>query len=55
VGDHEEEVSEEQVVQVPVDEWTYDLGPERFIRFVDFENQRVVRVTTGGYGTTASN
>jgi hypothetical protein len=54
-GDHEEEASEEQTVEVLVDEWTYDLGPRRFIRFVDFENARVVRVTTGSYGTTAEN
>jgi hypothetical protein len=55
VGDHEEEVSEEQVVEVTVDEWTYDLGPQRFIRYVDFENGRVVRVTTGPYGTLSQN
>jgi hypothetical protein len=55
VADHEEEVSEEQVVEVLVDEWTYDLGPRRFIRFVDFENARVTRVTTGTYGTHAEN
>jgi hypothetical protein len=54
VVNHQEEVSEEQTVEVPVDEWTYDLGPERFIRFVTFENNRVVGVTTGGYGTRAS-
>jgi hypothetical protein len=55
VGDHEEEVSEEQVVEVTVDEWTYDLGPQKFIRYVDFENGRVIRVTTGAYGTQAQN
>jgi Protein of unknown function (DUF2845) len=55
VVDHEEEVSEEQEVDVVVDEWTYDLGARRFIRFVDFENARVVRVTTGEYGARAEN
>ena len=55
VIDHEEEDSEEQTVEVLVDEWTYDLGPRRFIRFVDFENARVTRVTTGEYGTQAAN
>jgi hypothetical protein len=53
VEDHVEEVSEEQVVEVLVDEWTYDLGPRRFIRFVMFENNRVIGVTTGGYGAKA--
>jgi hypothetical protein len=53
VIDHEEEASE-QTVEVLVDEWT-DLGPRRFIRFVDFENARVTRVTTGAYGTQAAN
>jgi len=55
VVDHEEDDSEEQTVEVLVDEWTYDLGPRRFLRFVDFENARVTRVTTGGYGTEAAN
>jgi hypothetical protein len=55
IDDHEEEVSEEQVVEVTVDEWTYDLGPQKFIRYVDFENGRLVRVTTGPYGTQAQN
>lgn len=48
-----EEVSEEREVEVTIDEWTYDLGPERFIRHVSFENQRVTLVTTGDYGTKA--
>jgi hypothetical protein len=55
IVDHEEEESEERTVEVLVDEWTYDLGPRRFIRFVDFENARVTRVTTGAYGTQAAN
>jgi hypothetical protein len=49
------EVGEEQTVEVLIDEWTYDLGPRRFVRFVDFENSRVARVTTGDYGTRAAN
>jgi hypothetical protein len=55
VGDHEEEVSEEREVEVTIDEWTYDLGPQRFIRHLDFEDARLVRVTTGDYGTQARN
>jgi hypothetical protein len=46
----QEEVSEEREIEVLVDEWTYDFGSDRFIRFVSFEDARVVTVTTGGYG-----
>lgn len=42
---------EEQVtVSVMVDEWTYDLGPNRFIRHLVFEQSRLVRVWTSGRG-----
>jgi hypothetical protein len=50
VNGESQEVSEEQEVEVLVDEWTYDLGPRRFIRMVSFENSRVVCVATGDYG-----
>jgi hypothetical protein len=49
------EVGEEETFEVVVDEWTYDLGPHRFMRFVEFENARVARVATGNYGTRADN
>ena len=45
-----EEVTEEQEVDVLVDEWTYDMGPQRLIRRLFFENDRLVRVTTGNRG-----
>jgi hypothetical protein len=35
---------------VTVEEWEYDLGPNRFIRYLRFENGRLTRVTTGDYG-----
>jgi len=42
---------EEQVtVSVMVDEWVYDLGPNRFIRHLVFEQSRLVRVWTTGRG-----
>jgi Protein of unknown function (DUF2845) len=53
VDGHVEDVSAEETVDVLLDEWTYDLGPRRFIRFVLFEDGRVVNVATGGYGTKA--
>jgi hypothetical protein len=45
-----EEITEEREIEVLVDEWTYDFGSDRFIRYVAFENARVVGVTTGWYG-----
>ena len=44
--------SEEEVtVSVMVDEWTYDLGPNRLIRHLIFEQNRLVRVWTSGRGS----
>jgi len=40
----------EVIVSVLVDEWTYDLGPNRFIRHLVFEQGRLVKVWTGGRG-----
>jgi len=50
VGGVQESVIEEEEVEVPLDEWTYDLGPRSFIRYVLFENGSVINVMTGGYG-----
>ena len=46
----QESVVQEEEVDVPLDEWTYDLGPNYFIRYVLFENGSVIDVATGGYG-----
>jgi hypothetical protein len=46
----QEDVSEEKEIEVLVDEWTYDFGRDRFIRYVAFEDARVIGVTTGDYG-----
>lgn len=35
---------------VVIDEWTYNLGPTRFIRYLTFENGKLVRIRTGEYG-----
>jgi hypothetical protein len=51
VGPVQESIVEEVEVEVPLDEWTYDLGPQSFVRYVLFENGAVVDVTTGGYGS----
>lgn len=50
VGNVQESVIEEEEVEVPLDEWTYDMGPNAFVRYVLFENGAVIDVTTGGYG-----
>lgn len=50
VGNVQQSVVEEREVEVPVEEWTYDLGPNAFVRYVTFENGRVVTVTSGDYG-----
>jgi len=40
----------QQIVEVVVDEWTYDFGNNRFIYFVRFESGRLTQVSHGGYG-----
>lgn len=40
----------ENSVDVPIDVWTYDFGPQRFIQYVIFENDRVIRIESGRYG-----
>ena len=35
---------------VTIEEWEYNLGPNRFIRYLTFENNRLTSVTTGDYG-----
>jgi len=50
VGNVQESVIEEEEVEIPLDEWTYDLGPNAFVRYVLFEDGRVIDVATGDYG-----
>jgi hypothetical protein len=35
---------------IRVEVWTYDLGPNQFVRFIRMENGRVTEVLTGTYG-----
>ena len=37
-------------VLVTVEEWEYNFGPGRFIRYLRFENGRLIKITTGDYG-----
>jgi hypothetical protein len=50
VGNVEESVIEEQEIDIPISEWTYDMGPRAFTRYVIFEGGAVVNVATGEYG-----
>jgi hypothetical protein len=40
----------ERTVEVGIDEWTYDFGPHEFIRFLTFEQGKLVSIRTGDYG-----
>jgi hypothetical protein len=37
-------------VSVNIEEWTYNLGPNRFMRIFTFRNGRLVDIKTGDYG-----
>jgi Protein of unknown function (DUF2845) len=43
-------VIEERTVEVVIDELEYDLGSNRFVRFLYFENGRLLHVSTGEKG-----
>jgi len=43
-------VAAAESVTIRVEVWTYDLGPNQFVRFVRMENGRVTGVSTGTYG-----
>jgi hypothetical protein len=55
--DKREEVIREQLddntvrkVSVIVEDWTYNFGPNQFLRIFTFRNGKVTDVRTGGYG-----
>ncbi len=37
-------------VFITVEKWTYNLGPNRFVRILTFRNGKLTDITTGGYG-----
>ena len=43
----------EQAVTIVIDDWTYDFGSSNLIRFLTFEQGKLQRVATGGYGNKA--
>jgi hypothetical protein len=40
----------DDVVEVVVDEWVYDFGPQRFLQYLTFESGKLVSVRSGPYG-----
>ncbi len=38
------------IEEVVIEDWTYNLGPQQFMRLVRIENGRVVEVKALGYG-----
>jgi hypothetical protein len=40
----------ESPIEIPVELWVYNLGPNKFMRRVHFEDGLVVKVETLGYG-----
>ena len=38
------------VIYVLIEEWTYNLGPNQFMRLLRFENNRLIDIQTGSYG-----
>lgn len=53
---HQEELRERfedsssRTIAVTVEEWTYNFGPQRFLRIITFRNGVVVDIRTGNYG-----
>ncbi len=52
---HVEEIREkvagsERKVFVTIEEWTYNLGPTRFVRILTFRNSKLADIKTGNYG-----
>lgn len=40
----------EQMVEVVIEEWTYDFGPTKFIMYLTFEQGRLISVVSGPRG-----
>jgi hypothetical protein len=40
----------EDTVEVNVEDWTYDFGTRRLMRFLTFEQGTLLAIQTGGYG-----
>jgi hypothetical protein len=45
-----QDLTEEREIEVTIDEWVYDFGPHRFVRYLSFEDNRVVNIRSGERG-----
>ena len=45
------EVSVERTVDIPIEDWTYDFGRNRFVEFLHFEQGRLLSVAEGEKGS----
>lgn len=45
-----DKIFEERQYDVTFEEWTYNLGPNNFIYFIEFENGKVRKIESGDYG-----
>jgi Protein of unknown function (DUF2845) len=43
---------QEVTIDVVIDEWVYDFGPQQFVRYVTFLDGRLYKVDTGSYGNS---
>lgn len=48
--DEPQRVMQKRKIEITVEEWTYNLGPNRFIRTLIFQNNRLISINTGNYG-----
>jgi len=39
-----------RTISITIDEWTYNLGPDRFMRILEFRNGKLTDIRTGSYG-----
>jgi hypothetical protein len=39
-----------RTITIIIEEWTYNFGPNKFIRIFQFKNGKLVDIKTGGYG-----
>jgi hypothetical protein len=42
---------QEVSADVVIDEWTYDFGPQQFVRYLTFVDGKLYQIVTGSYGT----
>lgn len=46
----QQRIIQKHKIEITTEEWTYNLGPNRFIRILTFQNNRLLSIKTGDYG-----